>query len=471
MKQARPLVAVLLSLLVFATSAVAREVLTETASLPVESQNFVGEGDLVVELIGSNVEVHRLDDGTWGSEGFLLSADATSFGVMATDGERVAACVRGTSGGWIGVFEHDGSDWLETERIGFPAACEYNDDLSLDGDTLAFGRNSRVEVYTRSGATTWSHEATLQAPAGSSRYEVGDFGERVSVDGDRIAVMTRATTRWVIRVFHRVGTTWIEEAVIPAPTNSNTALHREFELDGDLIAVGDSYASAAGSSAGAVFTFERGPDGWAYDAMVLGESTSAGDRFGISMGLKDGVLAVGACEDKPPNSTRSSGTAMVFEKTPAGWVEVALLHPTRAMSYYGMATSVLGDGSVVIGGSSNNHVHEYVIVPEPDLMPEVSAPDSSQPLRLTRAGDGLALQFEDLGSRVERYAIHAGFIGQWVEPELIACGPGLSVVGEPGLREVVLGMPRDSLFLLVGANGSGGAGRLGADWAGDAGCP
>ncbi|MEM7247302.1 MAG: hypothetical protein AAF533_18310 [Acidobacteriota bacterium] len=436
---------------------------TETSTVPLfASASFAGGGEIVV----GGGRVLRLVEGAWVDEGPLGADAGIRHVAFSTDGERVAACADDGDTSWVGIHEQEAGAWQEVARLEAPSGCSAGQALSLDGDLVAFGSGTQVVVHA-SDAEGWAHQATLESPAPVGSVEWGSFGSHVSLSGRRLALLTRSTPSWVVRIHVLEDGEWVQEAELPSPRPSYPDARQAFELDGGLLAVGDSHANLRGGSAGVVSVFRLDEDGWSLDEQVFGESTSPGDRFGISLSLSHGVLSVGACEDQSPTGR---GTAMVFRRLADGWEEVALVYPEEPQAgYYGMATTLLADGSVIVAGQVGPDVHEYRFQ---GLTPEVSAPGSSVPLRLALAGGALRFDFEDLGEQlVEAHVLHAGTLGDWTGTETIACGSGGLVAGESGRRRFTVALPPGDRFFLVGADGHHGPGRLGADWAGVARCP
>ena len=115
------------------------------------------------------------------------------------------------------------------------------------------------------------------------------------------------------------------------------------------LAVGAPDAQPGGVSSGAVHVFERSPAGWSETALLAGSNASTGDDFGQAVALDAGLLVAGA----PHDSTEAffwSGEAYLFERTPQGWVqrERFVDDVPEAKEKFGQAVGIAG-GLAVVG--------------------------------------------------------------------------------------------------------------------------
>jgi hypothetical protein len=315
---------------------------------------------------------------TWTQQGYLKASNSVAgigFGAsLALQGDTLVVGAPGESSGASGVdgeqhdssalesgaayvFTRSGATWTQASylkasnthprtRAPFPPprgphdagppsshldAASFGASLALSGDTLAVGSPGEmsratgiggdqsdtslanagaVYLFRRSG-TTWAQEAYVKASNASAG---SDFGSRVVVDGDTIAIGAFGESTGhvnldigAVYVLRRAGTTWAEEAFLRA---SNPSWHASFgislALSHDVLAVGATGESSsatgingdqsdtAASGAGAVYVFSRGASAWTQDAYVKAPDAHASGLFGDSVALSGGTLAVGA---------------------------------------------------------------------------------------------------------------------------------------------------------------------------------
>ncbi len=194
--------------------------------------------------------VFRYDDtnSVWEEETLLQGSDATSeFGLsLDIDGDRIVVSARRAGNefppGAVYVFEHDGTDWIET-RIPKPVqpGLHFGISVAISGDTIVVGTQFRGEAFVyRHDGTGWALEATLTA---SDPQHNDRFGELVDVDGDRVLVgaWQADTNAGAAYLFEYENGVWTEQAKLAA---SDAAPNRHFgaavAVSGDSLVVGQT---------------------------------------------------------------------------------------------------------------------------------------------------------------------------------------------------------------------------------------
>lgn len=324
--------------------------------------------------------------------GFSIALSGNTLAVGARYEDSAAKGVGGSQGdsstgansGAVYIYRRSsGSTWVQEAYIkasNTGAGDNFGFHVALAGDNLAVGApgessattgvngsqiddnataSGAVYIFQRTG-TSWAQKAYIKA----SNTNVGDtFGHRVSLSGDRLAVVALgedslakgiggsqtdngAPDSGAVYVFRRTSTSWIQEAYIKA---SNTGTNDEFgfdmNLDGEALVVGarseDSGATGVNGSqtdnsagdAGAVYVFRRTSTSWAQEAYIKASNTDAGDNFGWSVALAGDLLAVGApYEDSAAtgvngseisNSLGDSGAVYLFQRTGTSWAKIS----------------------------------------------------------------------------------------------------------------------------------------------------
>lgn len=119
------------------------------------------------------------------------------------------------------------------------------------------------------------------------------------------------------------------------------------DIEGNTIAVGAWLDDEMGNDAGAVWVFERRPDGtWEDVVKLMGSEIGSGDGFGSDLALDGDVIAVVSDPNGPED------VVYLFERDAGGpnmWGEVAKLVPSEVSIGF-RADVAIEDGVVALGG-------------------------------------------------------------------------------------------------------------------------
>jgi hypothetical protein len=129
---------------------------------------------------------------------------------------------------------------------------------------------------------------------------------------------------------------------------------------GSSVAVSDGVVVVASETLGSVYVFVRDVNGvWSQDAKLVASDAAAGDRFGHgysrSVAVSEGVIVVGAYKDDDGGS--NTGSAYVFVRDVSGvWSQDDKLvaSDAAAADYFGSSVAV-SDGVVVVGSHGDDH--------------------------------------------------------------------------------------------------------------------
>jgi MYXO-CTERM domain-containing protein len=218
-----------------------------------------------------------------------------------------------------------------------------------------------ARIFVRTGAT-WIEEQMLSAP---DAQDTDQFGSSVSITADGSRVLIGASGDFVgsvrtgsARVFVRSGARWTHEQML---TSTRGGADERFgsaaaiSADGTRAIVGAYWAdTAAGTNAGNARIFLRSGSTWTLEQMLVAPSGARDEWFGYSVALNaDGTRAViGVPYDD------NGGSARVFSRRGATWVEEAMLQASDAMGgdYLGRSVAISGDGSRVLAGAWGDDV-------------------------------------------------------------------------------------------------------------------
>ncbi len=147
------------------------------------------------------------------------------------------------------------------------------------------------------------------------------FGKSVLVSGDRIFVgePDNLYRPGAVYVFRQADGEWVQETAITAmDAEMNDGFGGSMAVEGDMLVVG---SSGKDGEAGSAHVFEHMEDGWMHRAVLTSDDAGPDDAFGMTVGLSDGAVFVGA-----PAADSSAGAAYVFEKDDNGmWMQAARL--------------------------------------------------------------------------------------------------------------------------------------------------
>ena len=86
----------------------------------------------------------------------------------------------------------------------------------------------------------------------------------------------------------------LENSFQAEDSNSYDQLGISLDLQGDILVAGAPGDNEKGPNMGSAYIFRNGATGWSTEAKVFNQSLSSTDKFGLSVALDNGVLAVGA---------------------------------------------------------------------------------------------------------------------------------------------------------------------------------
>lgn len=237
--------------------------------------------------------------------------------------------------------------------------------VALDGTTAVIGvpgddaLNSEIEdsgtvyVYERTASGSWTEAQVLRLA--SPQPDIL-FGSAVALAGDILLVGAPddngvGNDAGAVFVFEPDQSgTWSQVDVLRGSnTNANDNFGAAVAFDGRAAVIGAPSRRGVDDNlfaAGAAYTFRRATDGtWTEEAVLGASNAGVRDEFGVSVGIDEGVVVVGAHKEGGTNdNTSRSGAAYVFEQVGGSWVETALLRAPDAEQgdEFGIAVSIDG---------------------------------------------------------------------------------------------------------------------------------
>jgi hypothetical protein len=228
--------------------------------------------------------------------------------------------------------------------------------IAISGDLMAVGAGrddegggdaGAVYLYGRD-AGLWTLHEKLMAPGGQS----GDlFGWVVDLKGQLLVVGAPGAKNntGAVHVFRRQEGVWEAEKSVPGSAGQGSRFGEAVAVDSDapdaLMAVGEP--GLPGTRVGAVYLYRRNGD-WALETGLDPFDGANNDRFGISVDVENGVVAVGAYLHAVFH-----GAVYVFRDTGLEWVQEQKLMAPDGFKWQGFGLSVsLSLPLVLVGASS-----------------------------------------------------------------------------------------------------------------------
>ena len=247
------------------------------------------------------------------------------------------------------------SSWIEQAKL--TALDGEADDwfgcsISIDGDYAIVGacyddsEKGSAYIFKRTG-TIWVQEAKLNAFDGK---ESDQFGCSVSIEGNYAIIGAYAKNNWAgaAYVFKRDGTTWEEKAKLTASDGSSgDYFGYSVSIDGPRVIVGAYGDDGMGTDSGSAYIFTRGCCGWEEAAKLHPSDGAFGDYFGYSVSIYEIRVIIGAFHDDDMGT--DSGSAYIFNRTGATWVEEQKLNASdgETEDEFGVSVSINGNYAIV----------------------------------------------------------------------------------------------------------------------------
>lgn len=268
---------------------------------------------------------------------------------------------RGDQSGSAYVFEKIDGTWTETLKL-IPdnggSFDHFGRSVSVSGDTIVVGAQNEDTAGSDSGAAyvferdgnTWVQTIMLKA---SDAGGTDRLGWRVDIDGDTIITSAhredeRGSDAGAAYIFVRDGDTWTEQAKLLASDGvAGDEFGHDVAISGDRVIVGAYKHDEGGSSAGAVYVFERAGEVWTQTAKLTASDRNTGYHFGRFIELDGQTALIGSPFWHPQNY----GAAYVFRLENQVWTEEARLHSVVQTSQEWYASSVAIEGDIALAGS------------------------------------------------------------------------------------------------------------------------
>lgn len=306
------------------------------------------------------------------------------FGVSVDiDGEQmIVGAEYYQEGAYLFQRSRDGADqWGQTKKIIATDGAEYDrfgGSVAISGDIVVVGAPDKDGTNSYSGAAyvfyrnqgglnNWGQVKKLTGSGQASAH----FGESVDISDDTIVVgepgYSLGGQAYVFQRNQGGVNNWGQVQVIwGLDTDAGDQFGADVAIDNDLIAVGAPYNDPSGAAnGGTVYMFyhdSAAPNEWSQLDMLDGGYVYAGDHFGASVALDNGLLVVGA-PDKEVAGSSSSGAAFVFTQIyyTDEWLEQAMLFPPAGTDDAKFGIDVAISGQFIVVGAYYQDVGSNVV--------------------------------------------------------------------------------------------------------------
>ncbi|MEX0966560.1 MAG: T9SS type A sorting domain-containing protein [Bacteroidia bacterium] len=277
----------------------------------------------------------------------------------------------GPKSGAAYIYQKVGGSWTSYEKITstsnqagdkFGSAVGIDDTLAIIGapeeNSLGFGTGAAYVFARRNGA--WVELQTLTAPA----IKRGDFyGYDVAIFGDRIAIgsigadLSGYSQSGAVYIYERTGGTWAHtHSLLPNDVNHNDYTGFSVDMYGDRVVAGSpTKNSGLLTKAGAAYVWKYdGAGNWVQESKLVSNDLDTRDSFGISVGIVDSSVIVGAYGDDDDGN--NSGSAYIFQKGASTYSQTGKLTAGDgdANHLFGHSVGITRD-TAIVGAYADDH--------------------------------------------------------------------------------------------------------------------
>ena len=256
----------------------------------------------------------------------------------------------------------------------------YGHAVAISGDTAVVGASDNDGANGPRSGSAYIIERNHAGPNGwglvkkiesSDGVALDNFGYSVSISGDTAIVGapfndTATNDGGAAYIFERnTGgvNNWGEVQKLASSDVADRDLFGvTVSISGDTAVVGAPHNADAGNFSGSAYVFERntgGSNNWGEVKKLLSSDLADSDLFGISVGVSDDTIIVGAQSND--DGQINAGSAYIFERNVGGaenWGEVQKLTPSDPSQFLAMGTSVAISGDTAVSCGPGNSLTE-----------------------------------------------------------------------------------------------------------------
>jgi len=336
-------------------------------------------GDVAAAANGWSLEadIRLLDDLAAGPSLNVLLDDGTSRFELLLDFDAQGALVAHLIGATPGSF------LLTTNRV--EATLYHTHEIVFDpvSETAAY-RYDGVQIHAWTGTASVTPEVRWGVGSAPGRGNMNYHLVQARIDDATVALYDAGTHGTAPAAITPASQGWtlvggpspnaFEFPVSPDPTTYWTMVQKltssipytpnrgdfgsAVAIQGETIVVGGQYIihPDAATGGGAVFVYERSGELWTeIDSFASADNQNL-DRFGVSVDIDAGYIAVGATGEDGPDAGGDEGAAYVFARAGNTWVQQEKLVPANhtGRDSFGNAIRITAQGSLIAVGSRSD---------------------------------------------------------------------------------------------------------------------
>jgi len=244
--------------------------------------------------------VFKYDGTDWNQQAILIPSNPDgimSSARVAIDGNRIIT----SSSRAIFVWKYDGSNWVEEAKLTSASLIpgvyiSFGQSLAINGNTILIGAEGDDELALNSGAVfVFRHDGTNWVE--SEKITAGDaqayrgFGARISMDGNKAVIGGRGNVGEVY-VFEDNGTNLIQEQKLLSSDGESQSYASSLTIEGNVVVVGDYRAIDGKIGAAYVFNFDG--SNWTEDQRLTSYNTDKDQYFGNGVNVFGNDIVIGS---------------------------------------------------------------------------------------------------------------------------------------------------------------------------------
>jgi hypothetical protein len=409
-----------------------------------ESQKVIGEDGAAKDLFGEAVSIHgnralvgaRLDDELGNNSGsaYIFAFDGTSWNLMdkvlASDGSTndnfgsavglfgdlaVVSAPRdddhGESSGSVYVFQYDGMNWTEVQKLTATDAAEqdrFGNAVSVYDERILVGAHwdddfggfsGSAYVFDHNGLS-WTETHKLTASDGQPADK---FAGAVSLFGDRALFGALGDDDYgnasgAAYIFDFDGISWSETQKLTATDASeDDQFGFSVSLSGDRVLIGARTDLFNNMFPGSAYVFDFNGIEWTETQKITASDGQFTDGFGSAVSLSGDRLLVGAAGND--EGGYNAGIAYAFRFDNGTWSETDKLVPADAamQDSFGISVSISGDLALIGAGwdddrgTNSGSAYVFDLLPEYEVIVNVNGLAASNTVSFSNGVDTLIM--------------------------------------------------------------------------------
>ena len=317
--------------------------------------------------------IYRRDGTTWFEEAKLSPSDCEGedidFGICVSISGDMAVVgarhyVQGDDvTGAVYVYAYEEPNWdLQALLLPEDGAIDsvFGGSVAIDGEMLIvgaigddeFGDDHGSVYWYRWSESEWQYQGKFDPPTLTT---VGWFGLSAALDGDLAVIGTAEEEDGIwsygALVYRFDGAQWTEEAHLPGSNEDEDGyfLSGWTAVRNDLVALGMMLDDGGGPQSGSVYLYRFDEGSWDLETQLSASDGVEGDRFGISVTIGDGVVAVGAYHHDEIGA--DAGGVYLYDYDGSTWSNETKVLATDGTEGDAFGLDVALDGATLVVGA------------------------------------------------------------------------------------------------------------------------